>query len=57
MRRKFNLRLFETFLLDFEYVHSKQKVEYLYPLSETPIYLSKQSKFVTNSPISFILNF
>ena len=52
---KFNLELFETLILNFAYIHSKRK-KYVYCLSEMLICLSKQSKFATNSPISFIFN-
>ena len=51
---KFNHEFFKT-LINLR-VHSFEtwEVRYVYPLSEMPIYLSKRSKFVTNSPISFI---
>ena len=55
---KFNLELFKTFNFKLR-VHSfqTQKVKYLYPHSEMSIFLSKQSKFATNSQIFFIFNF
>ena len=43
---KLNLELFKNLTLNFAYIHSKRKkVRYVYLLSETPIYLSKQSNY------------
>ena len=56
---KFNLQLSKTLILNFAYIHSKRRKlgMFIFYLWEKPSYLSKQSKFATNSPISFIFNF
>ena len=52
-------QLLKTLILNFAYIHSKRRKlgMFIFYAWEKPIYLSKQSKFATNSPISFIFNF
>ena len=53
----FYLELFKTLILNFGYINSKHRKLGMFILTEIPIDLSKQGKFATNLPISFIFNF
>ena len=56
---KSNLELFKTLNLHFAYIHSKRRKLGMFILYQKClfIFLSKQSKFATNSPMSFIFSF
>ena len=54
---RFKVKLFETLVLNFAYIHSKRRKLSEIILFQKYQFLSKQSKFATNSLISFIFNF
>ena len=49
--------LFKTLILNFAYIHSKRRKLGMFILFQKCQFVSKQSNFATNSPISFIFNF